>query len=82
MTEYEADCRVGKTPLWVKTTRHARAWLKENAPNGAYLYGYNKDGVCILITLVRQKGNKAPVASARRGRLGEAVQFTYRELKS
>jgi hypothetical protein len=66
----------GFIPLSAKSAAEARRWIKENCPNtGADYYGYNKDGECVLMSTVRPKGSKAPVATATRNRAGRAVSF-------
>lgn len=62
--------------LQAKTARQARAEISASWPTLDVNYkGYNKDGECVLMSLVRKQGDKAYVATASKNRAGPAVRF-------
>jgi hypothetical protein len=59
--------------LKATNARQARSEVASRFGQGANLYGYIKDE-CVYMTLVRERGNKAYVATATKGR--KANRFT------
>jgi len=66
--------------LKAKTAKAARSEIAGRFPQGASYLGYDRNGDCVLISLVRPKGSKAPVASARANRGLSPVTFTCKPL--
>lgn len=67
--------------LKAKTAREARAEISARWPQGANYEGRDEDGVCVLKSLVRARGNKANVATLRRNRSKKPVEFWAEPLK-
>lgn len=65
--------------LEAKTAREARSEIARRFPQGANYYGYDKNGECVIMSLVRPRGDKHYVATATRGK--KAVSFTCEPLK-
>ena len=62
--------------LKAKTASEARREISQNWPNIPVTYtGYDKNGLDVLQALVREKGNKSPVATAKRNRSLPAVSL-------
>lgn len=67
--------------LKAKSAREARQEIQQLAfPKGANYKGYDKNGNCVLMSQVREKGNKAYVATARKNRSLPAIRFVCEPL--
>lgn len=62
-------------PLAAKTANQARAEIAHRFPQGATYTGYDEDGEAVLLSLVRARGDKANVATARKNRCKRPVRF-------
>jgi hypothetical protein len=62
--------------LGAKTAKEARREIKSRWPDYPVNYkGYDKDGDCVLMSLVREKGNTTGVATVKRNRSLPPVSF-------
>jgi hypothetical protein len=66
------------TKLFELQATNARDARKEAASRWScevHLTGYNAQGLDVYLSTVRERGNKAPVATAIRNRAGRPVKF-------
>jgi len=61
--------------LEAKTARQARSEISRRFPQGANYSGYDADGECVIMSLVRARGDKANVATVKRNRSKPPVRF-------
>jgi hypothetical protein len=61
--------------LKATTAAEARREIKSRFPGGASYTGFDEDGQAVIMSLVREKGNKAYVATVARNRSKKAVRF-------
>lgn len=68
--------------LEATTAKKARSEIAAKFPQGANYKGYDEDGECVLMSLVRPRGEKANVATVTRNRSKRPVRFTCEPLAS
>lgn len=64
----------GTVKLDAITATSARREVQQKYPQGATIYGW-RDGECVYIGTVRERGNKAPTASVSRNHTKRANEF-------